>query len=437
MTRTLDGSGSDQLLARLQTLHPKLIDLDLGRVRRLLTQLGQPQRQLPPVVHVAGTNGKGSVIAMLDAMLSAAGYTVARYTSPHLVRYNERICRAGSPIDDSDLALLLEEVEAANDGAPITFFEVTTCAAFLHFARTSADILLLETGLGGRLDATNVVDAPRLTTITPISLDHQNFLGETLRAIAAEKAGIFKPNAVSVIAGQRATAADTLGMVAADKGASLYRRGAEWNVRLDGEGFIYHGKRWDLELPRPALPGRHQIDNAGQAVACLEQLQEFDVPITALHEGLRTVAWPARLQHLTEGPLVDASPEGWQFWLDGGHNPGAGRALGRMAAGWRRDGRPLYLVFGIQAHKHAADFLAPLVARTDAVRTVAIPDQAASLTAEESAAVARKAGISDVAAVESVSAAVSSLARLTPDKPARVLICGSLYLAGHVLRVHA
>ncbi len=436
MTRTLDGSGSDQLLARLQTLHPKLIDLDLGRVRRLLAQLGDPQRQLPPVVHVAGTNGKGSVIAMMDAALTSAGYTVARYTSPHLVRYNERIRRAGDPIGDLDLVMLLDEVEAANGDQPITFFEVTTAAALLFFARTAADILLLETGLGGRLDATNVVESPRLTAITPISLDHQNFLGETLRSIAAEKAGIFKPNTISVVAGQRAAVADTLGMAAAETKAGLYRRGADWNVRLDRDGFIYRGKKWDLELPLPALPGRHQIENAGQAVACLEQLHEFDVPITALHDGLRSVRWPARLQRLASGPVLDRLPADWQLWLDGGHNPAAGRVLGRMAANWRREGVLLHLIFGIQAHKHAADFLAPLAPMVSAIRTVTIPDQAASLTAGEAAAVAGKAGIADAAPADSVEQAVADLTRI-PSGPARILICGSLYLAGHVLRDHA
>ena len=437
MTRTLDGPGSNQLLARLQTLHPKLIDLDLGRVRRLLAQLGHPQRQLPPVVHVAGTNGKGSVVAMMDAALTAAGYNVARYTSPHLVRYNERICRAGEPISDPDLVMLLEEVEAANGDQPITFFEVTTCAAFLFFARSDADILLLETGLGGRLDATNVVESPRLTAITPISLDHQNFLGETLGSIAAEKAGIFKPNTTSVIASQHAAVAETLAMAAAEADTSLYRHGADWNVRLDRDGFIYRGKRWDLDLPLPALPGRHQIENAGQAVACLEQLREFDVPITALQDGLRSVRWPARLQQLGSGPALDRLPAQWQLWLDGGHNPAAGRALGRMAASWRRDGAPLHLVFGILAHKHAADFLAPLAPMVSAVRTVTIPNQAASLTAEEAAAAASKAGVTDAAPAATVEAAAADLAAMRSSGPARVLICGSLYLAGDVLRDHA
>ncbi len=436
MTRTVDGTQSDPILERLHALHPKLIDLDLGRVRQLLTKLGHPERQLPPVVHVAGTNGKGSLIAMLDATLSAAGYTVARYTSPHLVRYNERICRNGTPIGDADLVALLEEVEAANDGDPITFFEVTTCAAFLYFARTHADILLIETGLGGRFDATNVIDAPRLTAITPISLDHQDFLGETLRQIAREKAGILKPNIVSVVAGQRAAAADALAMTASDCGAQLYRRGADWNIRPEGEGFIYRGRRWELELPRPALPGRHQMENAGQAVACLEQLHEFDVSMRAICDGLAAVDWPARLQRLSSGPVFDYVPADWRVWLDGGHNPAAGRVLAPVLADWLRAGRTTPLVFGIQAHKHATDFLAPLAPCVPAIRTVTIPEQPSSLTADEAAAVARKAGIADTAPAESVEAAVADLAKVIAG-PADVLICGSLYLAGHVLRDHA
>ena len=435
MTRTLDGSTSNELLERLQTLHPKLIDLDLGRVRRLLSKLGHPERELPPVVHIAGTNGKGSVVAMMDAALSAAGYTVARYTSPHLVHYKERICRSGLSINDSDLATLLQEVETANDDEPITFFEVTTCAALLFFARTCADILLLETGLGGRLDATNVVDRPRLTAITPVSLDHQNFLGETLRSIATEKAGIFKPNTVSVIAGQPSVVADTLAMNAAEKGVRLYRCGAEWNVRPDRDGFVYRGWRWELDLPHPALPGRHQIDNAGQATACLEQLQEFDVPLKALYDGLRSVRWPARLQRLGSGPIFKHVAAGWELWLDGGHNPAAGQVLAGVVANWRSEGRGTHLVFGIQAHKHAADFLAPLVPSITSLRTVTIPGQSASLTASEAAAVAKRAGAVDVAPADSVEAAVADVTRNAAE-PAQILICGSLYLTGHVLRDH-
>ncbi len=435
MTPTVDGSGSDEILERLTALHPKLIDLDLDRVRHLLSKLGHPERQLPPVVHVAGTNGKGSVIAMLHAALSAAGYTVTRYTSPHLVRYNERISRNGVPISDAELIALLEEVEAANGDDPITFFEITTCAAFLYFAREHADILLLETGLGGRFDATNVVDAPRLTAITPISLDHQDFLGETLYLIAKEKAGILKPNTTAVIAGQRPAATDALTMKAGECGAKLYRRGADWNVRLEGDEFLYRGRRWELELPHPSLPGRHQIDNAGQAVACLEQLHEFDVSMRAISDGLKTIDWPARLQRLQNGPILDRVPADWRVWLDGGHNPAAGQALARIATEWQRGGRSPVLVFGIQAHKHAADFLGPLARHVPVVRTVEIPNQPSSLTAEEAAVVARKAGIADVAAATSVEAAVADLAKVMPGQ-ADILICGSLYLAGHVLRSH-
>ena len=398
----------------------------------MLAALEHPERRLPPVVHVAGTNGKGSVVAMLDAVLTAAGLRVARYTSPHLVRFNERISLVGETIGDADLERLLGEVEAVNGDAPITYFEVTTCAALLYFARTSADILLLETGLGGRLDATNVVARPRLTAITPVSLDHQNFLGETVEQIATEKAGILKPGVTAIVAGQPPAAAAAIRSVAGSIGAPLYERGRGWDIVPGLDSFKYRGGRWHLDLPRPALRGRHQIDNAGLAVACLEQLAGLPITPVALARGLRAVQWPARLQRLTDGPLAATLPPGWELWLDGGHNPAAGQALGQAIKDWRADGIPLFLMFGIQAHKHAGGFLAPLAPLVTAVRTVAIPGQAASLTAAEAATVAANAGIADVAASRDLAAALADLVDGRAGR-ARVLICGSLYLAGHVL----
>ncbi|MGH7031726.1 MAG: bifunctional folylpolyglutamate synthase/dihydrofolate synthase, partial [Stellaceae bacterium] len=336
---------SDTVLARLTRLHPKLIDLSLGRIEGLLAALGNPHEKLPPVIHVAGTNGKGSAIATMRACLEGGGYRVHAYISPHLVRFHERIRLAGELIDEDRLIELLEECERANGGAPITYFEITTAAAFLAFARTPADIVLLETGLGGRLDATNVIRCPAATAITPVSLDHQAFLGDTITAIAGEKAGILKPGSPAIIGPQPAQAAEVFATRAAELAVPLYRFGAEWRCEPDGGGMRYEGPRWRLDLPLPSLLGAHQIINAGTAIACLEQLTGLPLSRDAIAAGLRRINWPARLQRLSRGALVEMLPEGWELWLDGGHNPGAGEVLAAVAASWRD--RALYLVVGM------------------------------------------------------------------------------------------
>lgn len=289
---------SDAVLERLTRLHPKVIDLSLGRIERLLARLGHPELRLPPVVHVAGTNGKGSVIALLRAMLEADGRRTHVYTSPHLVRFHERIRLAGAPIPEADLLALLQACEAANGEAPITFFEITTAAAFLAFAETPADVLLLEVGLGGRLDATNVIAEPALTAITPVSMDHMQYLGPTLAQIAFEKAGILKPGVTAVIGRQARAAAEVIDKRAAEVAAPLLRQGRQWEVVPQGEGFHLRDGDETLELPRPALVGAHQFDNAGQAAVLARRL---GLPQAAIAEGLRRVYWPARLQHLTHG----------------------------------------------------------------------------------------------------------------------------------------
>src|SRR5947208_1337665 len=312
---------TDELLAELKALHPRRMDLSLGRIERLLAALGNPQDRLPPVIHIAGTNGKGSTVATLRACLEAAVYRVHVYTSPHLVRFHERIRLAGQLIKEDSLLALLEECERANAGAPITFFEITTAAAFLAFARVPADIVLLETGLGGRLDTTNVVRHPAVAAITPVSLDHQAFLGDTVAAIAGEKAGILKPGVPAVIGPQPDDAAGVIEARAAAIGAPLYRWQKEW--RCDPQpppaagGMRYEGGRWRLDLPLPALAGLHQTANAGTAIACLEQLSGFSLPASAISDGLRHIDWPARLQRLTRGPLVAMLPAGSELWLDG------------------------------------------------------------------------------------------------------------------------
>jgi dihydrofolate synthase / folylpolyglutamate synthase len=423
----------DPILQRLLQLHPKLIDLSLDRVRRLLAAIGDPQDQLPPVVHVAGTNGKGSTIAFLRATLEAAGYRVNVFTKPHLVHFNERIRLTGRLVEDDALIALLEECETANRGRPITYFEITTAAAFLAFARTPADILLLETGLGGRFDATNVIAAPAVTAITPVSLDHQQFLGDTVAAIAGEKAGILKPGRPVVLAPQLPEAQAVIERRAAALGAPLFRYGREWRVEPAGTGLRYAGQRWPvLDLPPPGLLGRHQYDNAGTALACLDRLDGFALSAPALARGLREVTWPARLEHLTAGALAALMPEGWELWLDGGHNPAGGTVLAAMAREWRD--RPLHLVFGMLKGHDAVGFLKPLAPHIAGLGAVAVPGEATTRSAEESAAVARELGI-PATPWSGVAPAIQSAAATAPR--GRVLICGSLYLAGRVLAENA
>jgi dihydrofolate synthase / folylpolyglutamate synthase len=419
---------SDRILERLGRLHPKLIDLSLGRVERLLAALGKPHEKLPPVVHVAGTNGKGSTIATLRACLEVGGYRVHAFTKPHLVRFHERIRLAGRLIEEDALIALLEECQRANGGAPITYFEITTVAAFLAFIRTPADIVLLETGLGGRLDATNVIRQPAVTAITPISLDHQAFLGDTIAAIAGEKAGILKRGAPAVIGPQSQEAEAVIEAHAETLGAPLYRWQREWRCDSAGNGMRFSGEHWRFDLPLPSLLGPHQIANAGAAIACLELLREFPLSSEAIARGLRQIEWPARLQHLKRGPLVEMIPPGWELWLDGGHNPGAGAVLAEVAAGWRD--RPLFLIVGMLNTKDAAGFLAPLAPYAEALAGVTIPGEANPLPAEAIAATARSMGMTATTAT-SVDAA---LARFAEDSAAgRALICGSLHFAGMVL----
>lgn len=426
-------TGTDLVLERLTKLHPKIIDLSLDRVWRLLEKIGHPERRLPPVVHVAGTNGKGSVIAYLRAMLEAAGKRVHVYTSPHLVRFHERIRLNGTLISETDLLRLLEECEAANGGTPITFFEITTCAAFLAFARQPADILLMEVGLGGRLDATNVIDRPLLTVQMPISFDHMQFLGHTLAAIAGEKAGIMKRGVPTVVAPQPPEAAAVFDAKAKELGAEQHRHGHEWSVDVAGDGMAFRDAAAERRYPLPGLAGRHQIDNAGTAIACLKYLGEFGVDEAAIKHGLRDVNWPARLQRLTKGPLAAALPAGWELWLDGAHNASGGEALALMAADWAKaSGKlPLYLISGSLSTHDPLGLLRPLAPYVTEVRTVIVPGDHKTLPAEAVAESAQQAGIKAKPAAD-VGAALADIVA-SSKTPARVLICGSLYLAGSVL----
>ncbi|MBL3569489.1 bifunctional folylpolyglutamate synthase/dihydrofolate synthase [Rhodovulum visakhapatnamense] len=416
---------SDILLERMMALHPKVIDLVLDRVWRLLAALDHPETRLAPVIHVAGTNGKGSTVAMIRAGLEAAGARVQAYTSPHLARFHERVRMADGPIAEAALAVVLDECERANGGAPITYFEITTCAALLAFAREAADYCLLEVGLGGRLDATNVIAAPRLTVIAPVSIDHQQYLGETLPEIAAEKAGILKRGVPCVVGPQDEAAMEVIEARAARLGAPLIAHGQHWHVWEERGRLIFQDERGLLDLPMPRLIGAHQVMNAGAALAALRTLGQDEA---ACEAAVTRAEWPARLQRLRHGPLVEAAGRA-ELWLDGGHNPAAGIALAEAVT--RLSPRPLHLVCGMLNTKDVAGFLKPLAAVAGSLTAVSIPGETATLPAGATRAAAEAAGIRAETAAD-VADAVARIAAAAPD--ARILICGSLYLAGRVLR---
>jgi dihydrofolate synthase/folylpolyglutamate synthase len=416
---------SDILLERMMSLHPKLIDLTLDRMWRILAALGHPERNLPPVIHIAGTNGKGSTLAMIRAGLEGGGAVCHAYTSPHLVRFHERIRLAGDLIEEYRLAGILDRCLEANGPDPITYFEITTAAAFAAFAEVPADWTLLEVGLGGRLDATNVVEAPRLTVITPVDMDHQAFLGEDIATIAGEKAGIIKRGVPVVVGRQDDAALEVIEARAARLGAPLLAHGQHWHVWEERGRLIFQDERGLLDLPLPALPGAHQIENAGIALAALRTLDRSE---GACEAAMTDATWPARMQRLRRGPLVALAPRA-ELWLDGGHNPHAARAIARHLASLPP--RPTHLVCGMLNTKDIAGFLGPFAEIARRLHAVSIPGQTATLAAAETAAAARSAGL-DAVETEGVAQALADITALDPE--ARVLICGSLYLAGEVLR---
>jgi dihydrofolate synthase/folylpolyglutamate synthase len=409
----------------MMTLHPKVIDLTLGRVERLLAALGNPERQIPPVVHVAGTNGKGSTQAMIRAGLEAGGDRVHAYTSPHLARFHERIRLAGELISEDLLTQLLDECVTANGGEEITFFEITTCAAFLAFVRVPADWTLLEVGLGGRLDATNVVDHPRLTIITPVSLDHQAFLGDTVGAISGEKAGIIKRGVPVIVGPQTDEGLAVIEAKAARMGAPVLAFGQHWHVGEDRGRLVYQDERGLLDLPLPNLPGPHQIQNAGAAIAALRHLGRDEA---ACEAAVTRAEWPARMQRLRRGPLVEMAPK-VELWLDGGHNPAGGEAIAATLA--RMPARETHLICGMLNTKDVRGYMAPLAPHVRRLHAVSIPGEKNTLPAEETQDAARSAGM-DAVTAGSVAEALAGIAATAPE--ARVLICGSLYLAGSILR---
>jgi dihydrofolate synthase/folylpolyglutamate synthase len=431
---------SDVILERLTKLHPKLIDLSLDRIERLLASLGAPHRQLPATFHIAGTNGKGSVSAYLRAMLEAAGYGVHAYTSPHLVRFHERIRLAAHPhsmeIDEIYLAALLDECERVNDGQPITFFEITTCVAMLAFARADADALILEVGMGGRYDTTNVIERPTITIITPVDLDHQAFLGDTIELIAGEKAGILKRGVPAVIGLQKDEARAVIEVQAAALDVPLFIAGQDFSTHEEQGHLVYQDEFGLLDLPLPKLLGQHQIENAGIAICALRQAAMLPLETDAIARGLREVDWPARMQRLTRGPLVDRLPAHGELWLDGGHNPQAGRAIALLMADLdAARPAPLFLITAMKDTKDARGYFAPFAGLATHVETIAIPNDPACQSPQALAEAARAGGL-DVATAASLDEAFSHVMARAGHTSPRILICGSLYLAGAVLARH-
>ncbi len=434
---------TDSILRRLRGLHPKRIDLTLSRMRRLMSALGHPERALPPAIHVAGTNGKGSTIAFMRAILEAAGLRVHAYTSPHLVRFAERIMLADEggarPIAETWLAELLEECETANAGAPITFFEITTAAALLAFARRPADVLLLEVGLGGRLDATNVVENIALDVITPVAHDHEEFLGDSLRQIAAEKAGILRPGVPVVVGPQEEDAWHAIAERAEALDAPIFAANRDW------QAFEQHGRLvWEDEsvlhdLPMPALAGRFQLDNAGLAIAAVRQLAArggLDIGEEHIARGLKRARWPGRLHPIRHGALRQHVNPDDEIWIDGGHNPHAARALAHALADLDDVApMPMVLVVGMLKTKDAAGWLHHFDGLVSQVVCVPVPGEENAADPAELAAEACRVGLSARAA-PTLEEALRMAARLRPDSPVRVVVAGSLYLAGHALALN-
>ncbi|MET0707558.1 MAG: folylpolyglutamate synthase/dihydrofolate synthase family protein [Tardiphaga sp.] len=421
------------ILARLSALHPRAIDLSLDRMVRLLAQLGHPEQKLPPVIHVAGTNGKGSTIAYLRAILEAAGLRVHVFTSPHLVRLNESIRLAGTLVGDDELLAAYAHCESVNAGAPITLFEAETAVALMLFAQRPADVVLLEVGLGGRLDATNVIEKPAACVFTPIGIDHTDFLGDTLLKIAVEKAGIIKRRVPVITAEQLPEATAAIEQTARKLHAPTHSAGQEWHVSIERGRLVYQDERGLMDLAAPKLFGRHQFGNAGLAIATLRAIDLFRIEAAAYETGVARAEWPARMQRLSFGKLVEIAPKDSEIWLDGGHNADGGRvvaaALGDLE---ERVSRPLVVIAGMMANKDAAGFLANFAGLTRHIIAVQIPDRPGAMTPDVLADAVRKLGMR-METSASVAAALQSLAKLAYEVPPRILITGSLYLAGHVL----
>lgn len=431
---------SQALLEQLSKLHPKTIDLSLGRIEALLAKLQHPERRLPPVIHVAGTNGKGSVLAYLRAFFAAAGLRSHSFISPHLIRFHERIGLAGKageqPIDEDRLVDILTRVQAANGDSAITFFEITTAAAFLAFSEVLADVLLLETGLGGRLDATNVVEKPALTVITPVAMDHVDWLGHSLAEIAFEKAGILKPGVPVIVGPQPPAAYEVIAARANQIGAPLIAFGRDWDVYRQAGRLIFQDEKGLADLPLPRLHGGFQIENAGIAIAAARHFPGVDFDHEVLSRGLVQAQWPGRMQLLGPGRLTELAGHETEIWVDGGHNPAAGEALAQtLAALDERSAKPVCLICAMMKRKDVKGFLRPFHGLVRQVQTVDVPNTQAGLAAGDLAKIATKI-VAPAAPSSSLEEAIKRCETLMPG-PKRILITGSLYLAGEALARHA
>lgn len=426
----------EALLARVAARRPRVIDLSLDRVFAALERMGDPHKKTPPVIHVAGTNGKGSTVAFLRSILEGAGKSVHVYTSPHLVRFNERIVVAGNEIEDDALIDALERCDAAVGEEKLTYFETTTCAALLAFAETPADYAIIEVGLGGRLDATNVFDNPLACLITPVDLDHQQFLGDSLSLIAAEKAGILREGAPAVVGLQAPEAMTAIEARAEELGAPLFAFGRQWQAYVEHGRMIYQDENGLCDLDPPRLHGDHQIANAGLAIAAL-RAAGVGLSDAVFSKGVSSARWPARLQRLTRGPIVDLGralfknePE---IWLDGGHNPHAGRAVAASMAGFEeRNPKPLVMISGMQANKDATGYFSAFAGIASKLYAVAA-DHDGVASADEVDAAAKEGGL-EAEAAGSVEEALRTISSQKKDEPLRLLISGSLYLAGEILK---
>jgi dihydrofolate synthase/folylpolyglutamate synthase len=425
-----------EVIARLSALHPKRIDLSLDRMVRLCAALGHPEQKLPPVIHVAGTNGKGSTVAYLRAILEAASLRVHTFTSPYLVRINECYRISGRLVGDDELVAALEHCERVNAGAPLTIFEAETATAFYLFAQHPADVCLLEVGLGGRLDSTNVIETPLASVIAPVSMDHMEYLGSSLTAIAGEKAAIIKRGVPVISAEQAPDALAVIEVQASRMRAPLFAAGQEWHVSVERGRLVYQDDRGLMDLAAPRLFGRHQFDNAGLAIATLRALDQLKIGHAAFEAGIVGADWPARMQRLSSGSLIALGPKGSEIWLDGGHNAEGGRvaaeALGDLE---ERVSRPLVVICGMMANKDASAFLANFAGLTRHIMAVDVPGRNEAMSPDRLADAARALGMR-VEVSGSVEAALRTLSNLAYEVPPRILITGSLYLAGHVLALN-
>lgn len=420
-----------RLLKQMENPYLRHIDLGLGRMAQLMAMLGRPDRKLPPVIHVAGTNGKGSLMAYLRAMLEADGKAVHVYTSPHLIRFNERVVLAGKEVEDKILFDALLRVHRMREQFPSTLFEGVTAAAFTLFVQHKADALLLEVGMGGRLDATNIIEKPVLTAITPVSMDHAEFLGKDVAAIAGEKAGIIKSGVPCVVGPQVPEAMEEITAQAQKLKAPLFRCGYEWHIERDG----YSSGNRRLTIPKPSLAGSHQYHNAATAIACVDVLNQYcniKLPDNVITAGIQTAQWPGRLQQLHSNHWLQHLPEGSEVWLDGGHNPAAGEILADWLRGQGGKTAGLHLICGMMKRKDALQFLKVAGREATQVWTVPIPDESDAFSPQELAAVAAQAGVV-AQPVDHPSEALRQIGGKAAGKPVKALIAGSLYLAGTIL----